>query len=805
MTRDCPGGAADLVDGSACARLLDDLLDGQLTTDDAGRVTWCDDAAEQLLGCLPGELDGTALPWLPEPGQPRDVVVLESRHQVRVVEARAVPDGRGLRIGLRDLTAKRQAEADLRRAEAHYRGIFENCGEGIFRSTPDGRLLVANPALARLLGFPSPDVLLAEVSRVGADLYMDAEVRHRAIDDLRAAGRVSGLEVPVRRRDGSIAWASITAQAILDNNGNLAYIEGSVEDITRRRADEEALAFRVRLEQVVAEVSTRFVSLPGGDLQPALSESLAAVAQLVGAEFGMVYLHPEEGGTPRVAAGWHDGSLDPHWPTQLPDPTVAMPWVSAELMAGRLVAIDDLSAPEPMPADALDRHFFQHFPAKSIMLAPMRCQGAVFGAIVLTRRTSPRPWTDDCRLVLKLVAEVVGGALQRLRGDEERYALMQQMQHAQKLESLGVLAGGIAHDFNNLLVGIMGHASLAATELDAGHPATRAITQVETAARRAAELTNQLLAYSGKGVFLTADFDLNELVSEMTALLETAISRQAELTLDLAAQLPPLEGDPAQIRQVVMNLLTNASDALGDQPGHIQLRTGTTHASGAYLRDAVLTDDLRPGEYVFLEVTDTGCGMDQETVARIFDPFFTTKFAGRGLGLAAVLGIVRGHHGTLAVETAPGRGTTLRVLLPPAPAPAAARAESLADTAEQRGGVRLLVVDDDATVREVVSAIGGVNGFEVLQAADGPEAVALLAEGEPVDVVLLDLTMPRMSGQEVFRRMAALRPGLPVVLTSGYNETEARQKLGQEGLAAFIQKPYSPQALVTVLRRAVQS
>ncbi|MBI5834926.1 MAG: response regulator [Armatimonadetes bacterium] len=789
----------------ACRRLLDDLLDGQLTADEQGCVTWCDTAAERLLGCLPGELVGETLPWLPEPGEPRDVVVLESSQRARVIAARAVPDGAGRRVGLRDLTTERQRDAELRRAEAHYRGIFENCGEGIFRSTPNGELLLANPALARLLGYESPGDLMARVSAEGPDIYMEPLVREGAIAELLRRDRVTALEIPVRRADGSSAWASITAQVVRDNNGDVLYIEGSVEDITRRRADEAALAFRMRLEQVVAEVSTRFVNVPSSGLAPAMSESLAAVAQLVGAEFGVAYLQPEDGGTPRAVAGWHHPDLDRRWPEQVPEPQVAMPWIAAELAAGRLVAIDDLGAPGPMPADALDRRFFSQFLAKSIMVAPLTMQNTVVGAMVLTRRTTPRPWSDDCRLVLRLVAEVVSGALQRRRGEDERFALLGQMQHAQKLESLGVLAGGIAHDFNNLLVGILGHASLAASELGPHHPVSRAIGQVETAARRAAELTNQLLAYSGKGVFLTARFDLNEMVSEMTALLETAVSRKAELALELEPQLPEIEGDPAQIRQVVMNLLTNASDSLGEQTGRIHLRTGVTFANSACLRDAVVADDLEPGDYVFLEVTDTGCGMSAETVARIFDPFFTTKFAGRGLGLAAVLGIVRGHHGTLTVQTAPGSGTTLRVLLPPARTAWRTESATEPETGSLAPGLRLLVVDDDETVREVAAAIAGTGGFDVVQTEDGPSALALIEAGEPFDLVLLDLTMPRMSGTEVLSRLATLRPGLPVVLSSGYSETEVRGRIGSEGLAGFIQKPYPPHALLGVLREALRS
>jgi PAS domain S-box-containing protein len=392
---------------------------------------------------------------------------------------------------------------------------------------------------------------------------------------------------------------------------------------------------------------------------------------------------------------------------------------------------------------------------------------------------------------------------ERVRADEERRRLEAQMQHVQKLESLGVLAGGIAHDFNNLLVGMLGHAGLALMELAPDDPARERVEQIQTTAQRAAELTNQMLAYSGKGRFVLQSSDLSEIVGEMTHLLRTAVARNAEIVLDLTPDLPAFDGDPAQIRQVIMNLITNASDAIGTAPGTITVHTGRMAVTREYVSDAWIGADLPEGEYVFAEVHDTGCGMDAATLARIFDPFFTTKFTGRGLGLAAVLGIVRGHHGAIKIASEPGGGTTFRVLLPATSAPPVQVALPPKPAPVNASGSRVLVVDDEAGVRTIASASLKRSGFEVVTANDGVEAVDLLTTDRQFHAVLLDMTMPRMNGVETFRRIKELQPDLPVVLTSGYSAQEAIDRFEGGGIAGFIQKPFMPAALVQAILDAI--
>ena len=289
---------------------------------------------------------------------------------------------------------------------------------------------------------------------------------------------------------------------------------------------------------------------------------------------------------------------------------------------------------------------------------------------------------------------------ERKQAEEEREHLQAQVLHAQKLESLGVLAGGIAHDFNNLLTAILGNADLALMDLPADSPVRQSLAEIGKAARRASELSNQMLAYSGRGRFIVGPINLSDLVREMGELLGVSISKKAIVEYDLAPNLSATIADAAQLRQVVINLITNASEALGEQEGTITLRTRAVQVEQKQLAEAYLSEGASGGRYVSLEVSDTGCGMDEATKARIFDPFFTTKFAGRGLGLAAVLGIVRGHQGAIKVDSTPGVGTTFTVLFPCTEQPVEPVAQTESPEALPQGaGSTIPVVDDEESAR----------------------------------------------------------------------------------------------------------
>jgi len=386
---------------------------------------------------------------------------------------------------------------------------------------------------------------------------------------------------------------------------------------------------------------------------------------------------------------------------------------------------------------------------------------------------------------------------EEVQAAEARARLEAQVHHAQKLESLGLMAGGIAHDFNNLLVGVLSNASLALLDLDERSPVRQVVLEIERTAQRAADLTRQLLAYSGKGRFVVEPLHLSELAAEMTQLLRTVVSKDATLELALDHTLPPILGDATQLRQVIMNLITNASDALQGGRGSITVRT-RRHDGLPLDPDALHfgVETVPQAETVCLEVVDSGIGMTRGTAERIFDPFFSTKFTGRGLGLAATLGIVRGHHGAISVESAPGQGTRFVLRFPVTAAHGTAASPPTAPVAERHRG-RVLVVDDDSVVRGVATALLARRGFEVVSEASGQAALDHLARsaGE-VRFVLLDLTMPGLTGIEVLQRLRAIereatRPPVAVVLMSGYSEQEVTSGTGDLAIAGFLQKPFT--------------
>ncbi|MFO0948533.1 MAG: PAS domain S-box protein [Planctomycetota bacterium] len=392
----------------------------------------------------------------------------------------------------------------------------------------------------------------------------------------------------------------------------------------------------------------------------------------------------------------------------------------------------------------------------------------------------------------------------KLREDEQR-KLESQVQQTQKLESLGVLAGGIAHDFNNLLVGILGNAGLALLEMSPTSPARNTIANIETAARRAAELCRQLLAYSGKGKFLVEPLNLTELVEEMSHLLEVSIAKNVVLKFKLDRQLPAVNADATQMRQIVMNLITNASEAIGEKSGVVNIVTGVQECDRNYLRETYLDKDVQEGTYVFLEVSDTGCGMDKKTLAKIFDPFFTTKFTGRGLGLAAVLGIVRSHKGAVKVYSEPDKGTTFKLLLPAMVRVSPPQSLPVEKAAVQIATGTVLVADDEPTVREVASRALQKTGLQVIAVPDGRSAIdAFRQRADDIDLVILDMTMPRLGGEETFRELRKIRKDVRVILTSGYNEHEAMVGFQGKGLAGFIQKPWHPAQLMELVTRCLR-
>ncbi|MEM9592711.1 MAG: PAS domain S-box protein [Acidobacteriota bacterium] len=394
---------------------------------------------------------------------------------------------------------------------------------------------------------------------------------------------------------------------------------------------------------------------------------------------------------------------------------------------------------------------------------------------------------------------------QRKREEEQRRQLEVQIQEAQRLESLGVLSGGLAHDFNNLLTTIIGNVGLMEVVLGSDFSMAENLRDVHEAAQRAADLTQQMLAYSGRGRFLVETLDVGAQVREMGELLRASVPKRWSLEEDFDPAAPCVDADRSQIQQVVMNLVSNAADSLDGPDGTVRVRVFGLEASPELLAECRLGTGLPAGLYTCLEVTDDGSGMDSDTWAKMFEPFFTTKFTGRGLGLSAVLGIVRGHRGALWVHSHPGQGTTVRVLLPASrSAPDAAADDGSGGTAVPVTGGTILVVDDEPAVRFLARSVLEAFGFDVLDAEDGVEAIEVYRErSHDIDLVLLDLTMPNMDGEQALGAIQGIDPEAKVLLCSGYSRDETMSRVAGRPVSGFIHKPYEVQALVSEVRRVL--
>jgi nitrogen-specific signal transduction histidine kinase len=396
---------------------------------------------------------------------------------------------------------------------------------------------------------------------------------------------------------------------------------------------------------------------------------------------------------------------------------------------------------------------------------------------------------------LEIAARMVGLAVERSR-------LEDQLRQANKMEAIGVLAGGIAHDFNNLLVTVLGNAELALNTLPDEAEATPLLNDIVTAGQSASELCDQILGYAGKRASATEPLECNSLVKELRGLSQVTLSKKTELTYDLEAEPLGILGDRSQLGQVIMNLTTNASEAIGDNCGRIVIGTRAETYSREELRLRNPDAELAPGDYVRLWVSDTGIGMPKRIQAKIFDPFFTTKPAGRGLGLAAVLGIIRGHKGLLTLDSEEGVGTTFSVLLPRAPVPSPALPPSKPGLALDRA--RILIVDDEAMVRRVLKRELEAAGHSVVCAADGQEGVDVFRrEADSIDCVLLDLSMPKLDGEEVFRELRKIRRDATVILSSGYAEEEIIERFHGAELAGVLKKPFQEHELLDKVAAAL--
>lgn len=543
------------------------------------------------------------------------------------------------------------------------------------------------------------------------------------------------------------------------------------------------------LPQISPDVTEQLLAVtdaPPG--KPTLAAAVAGLAKLLGVKCAFAAeLVPDKPSHGRTLAMWFDGELVDNFEY----PLAGTP---CEVAQEREMCFFGSGVQQLFPED----RWLVDVGAQSYMAVPCKTpSGERVGYLGIVHDL---PLTEDLGdvAVFRVFAAIVGAVLVARHEERQRLEMERQILEGHRLESLGILAGGVAHDFNNLLVGVSGNISLALMNTAASSPIRHFLEEVEDVAQRAAELAKQMLAYSGKGRFVVAQINFSHVVEEMMSLLSVSVPKTIELRAELDSELPAVTADVTQIRQLIMNLVLNATDAIQDKTGTISLTTGTTKVDEQSLRSAKVGRSQLPGDYVFLEIRDSGCGLSADVMARMFDPFYSNTPTGRGLGLAAVHGIVKGHHGVLKVESQVGRGTSFRLMLPatglePTALPTTFEATNLE-------GLTALVVDDDETVQVTGTRMLEHLGCKVLLAEDGEKGVAAYEKHQAdIDFVLLDMTMPRMGGEEAFRLIREIDPDARVILMSGYDKHATTSHFAGKGLSGFLQKPFNVDSLTRAL------
>jgi PAS domain S-box-containing protein len=654
-----------------------------------------------------------------------------------------------------DSEALRRRTAELLRSEENAARILHASPVGIAISQlDDGLLLDINDEFLRIIGYSGDEV--AGRTSIELGLWVEPGQREAIARELVELGRYAPRPVPMRRKDGAVV-TSLFSTSLIAMTGERYAVSWMMDITGRLHAEEARRESEQRFRDIVESLGDWYWEM---DAAGRLTFSSEHCLQLLG--------------RPRAA----------------------------------LLGRSTLEFAAPDDAERQRRYLAAHGtpprPVRDFEGWYLRPDGtrvcvAVSGVPVFGAAGALLGWRGVARDVTE-----------RKRDEQERRRMEAEVHQARRVESLGVLAGGIAHDFNNLLAAILGNAEMALQILPAGSEGWQLVEQMQAAGLHAAELTRQMLAYAGRGQFVTGRLDLSAAVREMAQLLAASVPKKIALCLELAEGLPAVEADAAQLRQVVMNLVINAVDAIGEREGRITVRTGVAAGDERDRRVDHLLGALDPQQQlVFFEVADTGGGIDPEALPRIFDPFYTTKFAGRGLGLAAVQGIVLRHRGAVAVRSDPEAGATLRVLFPATSAgpvtavagPAPALPQPIARDAWR--GLTVLIVDDEEQVRAMASRMLRTFGLEVLAAADGREALGIAAAHPEIRAVLLDLMMPRMDGSETFQELRRANAGLPVILCSGFDVLESRERFAGLDFSGFLQKPFRLDDLAQALRRAL--
>jgi len=664
---------------------------------------------------------------------------------------------------------QRRTLAELREHKAHLENVIKNTPAGYFHIDLEGRFLDVNNAWLRIHGYDSPDEVVGKhFSMMQVDSESDSALAHLA--ELKKGVAIPHGEFSSRRKDGTLGHHVFSAHPVV----HVGKIVGFEWFISERRQIEEVQSYLLQISSL--HTSEDFF------------ESLARyLAKILGMDYVCIDRLQGDCLSAKTLAVYHDGKFEDNVEYTLKDTPCGD-------VVGKEVCVFPREVRNLFPQDAaLQDLQAESYVGTTLWSFDMKPIGLI--AVIGRKELNSSHFAE---IVLKLVSIRAASELERRQSEEEKLLLQQQFQQAQKLESLGVLAGGIAHDFNNILAIIIGYCSLIKIDYETTE---EYVPQIETAAQRAAALCRQMLTYAGKAQSVMAQVNMAEVVDEMITMLKATTSQNVSIRANLSSDMPYIKGDASQLRQVIMNLIINASEAIGEDQGVIKVSLAQTEIHAGQSDKDHNGKIIPVGRYICLEVTDNGCGMDNETRQRIFEPFYTTKFTGRGLGMSALLGIITAHKGTLQLSSQPGVGTTFKVYLPVQINVAEEGLPQQAVQAPWKGSGTILLVEDEEQVLFIAKAILKAMGFTVIGAVNGKEALDIyLNNAAEINFVITDMGMPVMDGYELFRELKKINQGLPIIISSGFGDADVTARIPREDIAGLINKPYSPDQLREVLK-----
>jgi PAS domain S-box-containing protein len=690
----------------------------------------------------------------------------------------------------------------IRESEERFRSLSSNSPDIIYTIGNDGSFTYVNPAWERILGHRTEDVIGRFFTQFvkPEDIPLYKQIFKETRDKNRTVRDLTGT---ILHQNGSERYFSLSAAPNLDAEGKVIGVVGTFKDITDRQLAEEALQYRVELEKLITSISTHFINLSSERINPEINLALKQIGDFARTERSFIFRFIDSGGKVENTHVWTAAGTAPPLSHFEGASAQDLPWFFDKVGRQEVVSIPKVAQ---LPPEAeVEKNAFLSRGIKSLLCVPMVYGGTLIGFLGFDSSGEERDWSEEIKTLLTIVGEIFAHALERLWVEDEKMKLEEQLRQSQKMEAIGRLAGGVAHDFNNMLTGIIGYADLLLLGLNRDHPLTGKVEEIKKAGKRAASLTQQLLAFSRKQMLQPKVLDLNLVVADLKRMLQRLIGEDISLETQLESGLFRVKVDPNQMGQVLMNLVVNARDAMA-RGGEITIETANVVLDQAFGRKRGVS--LQPGPYVLLEVRDTGTGIDPETRSHIFEPFFTTKELGKGtgLGLSTVYGIIKQSGGYIWVESRPEEGTSFQIFLPQAEGQAVVQEGRPQATSLLQGTETILVVEDNELVRNMTSEALKQYGYRVIEAPGGEQALKVIGGyAEKIDLLLTDVVMPGLNGRELADQILTLRPDIKVLYMSGYADNAIVQYgVIQPGLA-FIEKPFSPETLAETIRQIVSS